>query len=317
MAHYDVLIIGAGPAGLTAGLYCGRARLRTVIVEQGLPGGELINTARIEDYPGFEAIGGPELAERLERQARTFGVEITTDAVVEVASEGDWKRVVAGAGSDTAGAVIVAAGGKPQKLAVPGEAELAGRGVSYCAICDGPFFRDQVIAVVGGGNTAVEAADYLTTFGKKVYLIHRRDALRAQPIIRERALANPKLEVHWNTVVEEIKGQNQVEAVVLKSTVGGERWELPAGGVFIFIGFTPNHIRDHANHDQLGFFLTDARMQTSVPGLFAVGDIRAQPVRQITNATADGTVAAVMAHKYLEDRQLLVGGAGAGRGDGI
>jgi thioredoxin reductase (NADPH) len=317
MAHYDVLIIGAGPAGLTAGLYCGRARLRTVIVEQGIPGGELINTARIEDYPGFEAIGGPELAERLERQARTFGVEITTDAVVEVASAGAWKRVVAGAGSDTAGAVIVAAGGKPQKLDVPGEAELAGRGVSYCAICDGPFFRDQVIAVVGGGNTAVEEADYLTRFGQKVYLIHRRDALRAQPIIRERALANPKLEVCWNTVVEAIKGRDQVEAVVLKTTVGEERRELPVGGVCIFIGFSPNQLKDHANHDRLGFFLTDARMQTSVPGLFAVGDIRAQPVRQITNATADGTVAAVMAHKYLEDRQLLVGGAGAGLGDGV
>jgi thioredoxin reductase (NADPH) len=317
MAQYDVLIIGGGPAGLTAGLYCGRARLKTLVLEKGVLGGELVNTARIEDYPGFEAISGPELAERLEQQARTFGVEIKTDEVVEVASEGDWKRVVAEEGSYTAGAVIVAAGGKPKKLDVPGEAELAGRGVSYCAICDGPFFRDQVIAVVGGGNTAVEEADYLTRFGQKVYIIHRRGDFRAQPIIRERALANPKIEVRWNTVVEAIKGRDQVEAVVLKSVGDEERRELPVGGVFIFIGFTPNHIKDHANHDQLGFFLTDERMQTSIPGLFAVGDIRAQPVRQITNATADGTVAAVMAHKYLEDRHLLVGGAGAGRGDGI
>ena len=309
MERYDVLIIGAGPAGLTAGLYCGRARLKTVIVEKGVSGGELVNTARIEDYPGFEAIGGPELAERLERQARKFGVELTMDEVVEVASQGDWKRVVGEAASYTAGAVIVAAGGKPKKLDVLGEAELAGRGVSYCAICDGPFFQDQVIAVVGGGNTAIEEADYLTKFGKKVYIIHRRDAFRAQPIIQERVSANPKIEVHWNTVVEEIKGQSQVEAVVLGSTVGEERWELPVGGVFIFIGFTPNHIIDHADHDQLGFFLTDERMQTSVPGLFAVGDIRAQPVRQITNATADGTVAAVMAHKYLEERHLLGEGA--------
>jgi thioredoxin reductase (NADPH) len=309
MERYDVLIIGAGPAGLTAGLYCGRARLKTVIVEKGVSGGELVNTARIEDYPGFEAIGGPELAERLERQARKFGVELTMDEVVEVASQGDWKRVVGEAASYTAGAVIVAAGGKPKKLDVLGEAELAGRGVSYCAICDGPFFQDQVIAVVGGGNTAIEEADYLTKFGKKVYIIHRRDAFRAQPIIQERVSANPKIEVHWNTVVEEIKGQSQVETVVLRSTVGEERWELPVGGVFIFIGFTPNHIKDHADHDQLGFFLTDERMQTSVPGLFAVGDIRAQPVRQITNATADGTVAAVMAHKYLEERYLLGEGA--------
>ncbi len=305
MERYDVLIIGAGPAGLTAGLYCGRARLKTVIVEQGVSGGELVNTARIEDYPGFEVISGAELAERLERQARKFGMELTMDEVVEVVSQGDWKRVVGEAASYTAGAVIVAAGGKPKKLDVPGEAELAGRGVSYCAICDGPFFQDQVIAVVGGGNTALEEADYLTKFGKKVYIIHRRDAFRAQPIIQERALANPKIEVRWNTVVEAIKGQNQVEAVGLKSTVGEERWELPVGGIFIFIGFSPNQIKDHANHDQLGFFLTDERMQTSVPGLFAVGDIRAQPVRQITNATADGTVAAVMAHKYLEERHLL------------
>jgi thioredoxin reductase (NADPH) len=309
MERYDVLIIGAGPAGLTAGLYCGRARLKTVIVEQGVSGGELVNTARIEDYPGFEVISGAELAERLERQARKFGVELTMDEVVEVASQGDWKRVVGEAASYTAGAVIVAAGGKPKKLDVPGEAELAGRGVSYCAICDGPFFQDQVIAVVGGGNTAIEEADYLSKFGKKVYIIHRRDAFRAQPIIQERALANPKIEVRWHTVVEAIRGQNQVEAVVLKSTVGEERWELPVGGVFIFIGFSPNQIKDHANHDQLGFFLTDERMQTSVPGLFAVGDIRAQPVRQITNATADGTVAAVMAHKYLEERHLLGEGA--------
>jgi thioredoxin reductase (NADPH) len=309
MKRYDVLIIGAGPAGLTAALYCGRARLKTLIVEKGIPGGELVNTARIEDYPGFEEISGAELAERLERQARKFGVEIAMDEVIEVASEGDWKRVVAETASYTAGAVIVGAGGKPKKLDVPGEAELAGRGVSYCAICDGPFFQDQVIAVVGGGNTAIEEADYLTRFGKKVYIIHRRDALRAQPIIQERALANPKIEVCWNTVVEEIKGQNQVEALVLKGTMGEERWELPVGGVFIFIGFTPNHIKDHANHDQLGFFLTDERMQTSIPGLFAVGDIRAQPVRQITNATADGTVAAVMAQKYLEERHLLGGGA--------
>jgi thioredoxin reductase (NADPH) len=309
MERYDVLIIGAGPAGLTAGLYCGRARLKTGIVEKGVSGGELVNTARIEDYPGFEAISGAELAERLERQARKFGVELTMDEVVEVASQGDWKRVVGEAASYTAGAVIVAAGGKPKKLDVLGEAELAGRGVSYCAICDGPFFQDQVIAVVGGGNTAIEEADYLTKFGKKVYIIHRRDAFRAQPIIQERVSANPKIEVHWNTVVEEIKGQSQVEAVVLRSTVGEERWELPVGGVFIFIGFTPNHIKDHADHDQLGFFLTDERMQTSVPGLFAVGDIRAQPVRQITNATADGTVAAVMAHKYLEERHLLGEGA--------
>ncbi len=308
MDRYDVIIIGAAPAGLTAGLYCGRARLKTLILEKGVPGGELLNTARIEDYPGFEEISGQELAERLERQARKFGVEIKMDEAVEVASEGDWKRVVAEQGSYAAGAVIVAAGGKPKKLDVPGEGELAGKGVSYCALCDGPFFQDQLIAVVGGGNTAVEEADYLTKFAKKVYIIHRSNQFRAQKVIQERAFNNPKIEVLWNTIVEAITGRDQVEAVVLKHVVGEERWELPVGGVFIFIGFTPNNIKDHANHDQAGFFLTNERMETSIPGLFAVGDIRAQPVRQITNATADGTVAAVMAQKYLEERHLLVGG---------
>lgn len=241
----------------------------------------------------------------MEGQARKFGVEIKLDEAVEVASEGDWKRVVAEQGSYTAGAVIVAAGGKPKKLDVPGEEELLGKGVSYCALCDGPFFQDQVIAVVGGGNTAVEEADYLTKFGKQVFIIHRRDQFRAQKVIQERAFTNPKIEIRWNTVVEAIKGRDQVEAVVLKHVVGEEPWELPVGAVFILIGFTPNNIKDHANHDQAGFFLTDERMQTSIPGLFAVGDIRAQPVRQITNATADGTVAAVMAQKYLEEHHLL------------
>lgn len=302
--RYDVLIIGAGPAGLTAGLYCGRARLKTVILEKGVPGGELLNTSQIEDYPGFEEISGQELAERLERQARKFGVEIKLDEAVEVATEGDRKRVVAEGGMYTAGAVIVAAGGKPRKLDVPGEGELTGRGVSYCALCDGPFFQNQVIAVVGGGNTAVEEADYLTRFGRKVVIIHRGDRFKAHKVSQERAFTNPKIEVRWNTSVEAIKGRDQVEAVALKSVSGESREEIPVGAVFIFIGFMPNNIKEHAKHDQAGFFLTDERMETSIPGLFAVGDIRAQPIRQITNATADGTVAAVMAQKYLEERHL-------------
>ena len=304
MDRYDVLIIGAGPAGLTAGLYCGRARLKTVILEKGVPGGELLNTARIEDYPGFEEISGQELAERLERQARKFGVEIKLDDAVEVAAEGDQKRVMAEGGIYSAGAVIVAAGGKPRKLDVPGEGKLTGRGVSYCALCDGPFFQDQAIAVVGGGNTAVEEADYLTRFGRKVVIIHRGDRFKAHKVSQERAFANPKIEVRWNTSVEAIKGRDQVEAVALKSMSGEQREELPVEAAFIFIGFTPNNIKEHAKHDQSGFFLTDERMETSIPGLFAVGDIRAQPIRQITNATADGTVAAVMAQKYLEERHL-------------
>jgi len=306
METYDVAIIGAGPAGLTAALYCGRARLKTLILEEKISGGELLNTARIEDYPGFEEVSGQELAKQMEGQARKFGGEIRRESAVEVISEGEWKKVTTEERTYQAGAVIVAAGGKPKKLDVPGEAELAGRGVSYCALCDGPFFQDQVIAVVGGGNTAVEEADYLTKFGKKISIIHRRGEFRAQPIIQERALSNPKIEVLWNMVVTEIKGDQEVRAVRMKKVEDREDRELAVQGVFIFIGFTPNNIKkDHAKHDQAGFFLTNEKMETSVPGIYAVGDIRAQPVRQITNAVADGTVAAVMAQKYLEEHQLV------------
>ncbi len=306
METCDVAIIGAGPAGLTAGLYCGRARLKTLILEEKVPGGELLNTARIEDYPGFEEVSGQELAKRMEGQARKFGVEIRQESAVKVITEGEWKKVTTEERAYHAGAVIVAAGGKPKKLDVPGEAELAGRGVSYCALCDGPFFQDQVIAVVGGGNTAVEEGDYLTKFGKKVSIIHRRGEFRAQPIIQERAFNNPKIEVLWNMVVTEIKGDQEVRAVRVQNVDDRDDRELAVQGVFIFIGFTPNNIKkDHAKHDQAGFFLTNEKMETSVPGIYAVGDIRAQPVRQITNAVADGTVAAVMAHKYLEEHQLV------------
>ncbi len=309
METYDIVIVGGGPAGLTAALYCGRAHLKTIIFEEKAPGGELLNTARIEDYPGFEEVSGGELADRMAGQARRFGVTIRQESVVEVTPERQWKHVRTEQETYRAGAVIVAAGGKPKKLDVPGEAELAGRGVSYCALCDGPFFQDQVIAVVGGGNSAVEEADYLTKFGKKVYIIHRRREFRAQPIVQERALNNPKIEVLWNTLVTEITGDELVQAVRLQDVQGREERELTVQGVFIFIGFTPNNIKkDHAKHDQAGFFLTNEKMETSIPGLYAVGDIRAQPVRQITNAVADGTVAAVMAQKYLEEFQLLSGG---------
>ena len=300
MQPYDVVIIGGGPAGLTAGLYAGRARLRTLILDQGIPGGQLLNTERIEDYPGFETIDGCDLAKRLEGQTRKFGVDIRMGEVIEVAADGERKRVVTADETYVAGAVIVAAGGKPRKLEVPGEAELAGRGVSYCAICDGPFFQDQTIVVVGGGNTAVEEAEYLTRFSKKVSIVHRGRQFSAQRIAQERALGNPKIDVLWNTVVTAILGEQGVRAVRLRSVDGGAERELAVEGVFIFIGFTPNRIKEHAKHDVLGFFLTDERMETSIAGIFAVGDIRAQPVRQVTNAVADGTVAAIMAQRHIE-----------------
>ena len=212
--------------------------------------------------------------------------------VLEVAAEREGKRVVTADETYLARAVTIAAGGKPRQLDVPGEAELAGLGVSYCAICDGPFFQDQTIAVVGGGNTAVEDANYLTRFAKKVSIVHRGGQFSAQRIAQERALGDPKIDVLWNTVVTAILGEQGVRAVPLRSIDDGAEHELAVEGVSIFIGFTPNRIKEHAKHDALGFFLTDERMETSIAGIFAVGDIRAQPVRQVTNTVADGTVAA-------------------------
>ncbi|MFQ5795628.1 MAG: thioredoxin-disulfide reductase [Candidatus Bipolaricaulia bacterium] len=305
--RYDMIIIGAGPAGLTAGLYCGRSRLKTLILEAVIPGGTLTKTEKIEDYPGFEEITGQQLAARMEGQTRKFGAEIKSESVVKVLWEAKTKLVKTEEAEYEAGAVIIAAGGWPKQLNVPGEQELTGRGCSYCALCDGPFFQDQEITVIGGGDSAVEEAIFLTKYASKVTIIHRRDTFRAQKAIQEKAFQNPKIEVLWNTVVEEIQGEDGVEALVLKNVRSGERKKLDVKGVFIFIGFVPNQVKGmHPNHDKGGFLVADERMETSCPGIFAVGDIRSQPVRQITNATGDGTVAAVMAEEYLEEHNLRV-----------
>lgn len=306
MEGFDVIIIGAGPAGLTAGLYTGRSRLKTLIIDKFLPGGTLLKTEKIEDYPGFEEITGQELAQRMEGQTRKFGVEIIAETVYEVVTEGDTKIVKTDEGNEyKAGAVIVAAGGWPRKLYVPGEDELSGKGVSYCALCDGPFFTNQDVAVVGGGNTAVEEGEFLTKFAKRVYVIHRRNQFTAQRISQEKVFNNPKIEVLWNTEVTDIGGKEGVEFVLVKNNMSGEAKRVNVTGIFIFIGFVPNSVKAHAKHDKMGFIITNERMETSVSGIFAVGDIRAQPVRQITNAVGDGTIAAVMAEKYLEKQRLV------------
>jgi thioredoxin reductase (NADPH) len=297
-----MLIVGAGPAGLTAGLYGSRSNLKTIIIEKGLPGGELLNTEAIEDYTGFEHITGVELAQLMENHARKFGVEIRTgEEVKSVRKVGDYFEVKTDEHEYQALTVIATAGGTPYKLGVPGEEAFAGRGVSYCAVCDGAFFNGQLITVVGGGDAAVEEANYLTRFGSRVFVIHRRDGFRAQKVLQDQLFKNPKVEVIWDTVVEEIKGDKEVGHMVLRNMKTDQVTEHPTEGVFIFIGFKPNtyFLDDHPEHDVSGHLITNERMETNIPGLYAAGDLRSQLVRQITNAVGDATVAALAAEKYI------------------
>jgi len=263
-----------------------------------------LNTDLIEDYIGFESIKGWELAQKMAEHAKKFGAQLVTDTVEKVRKAPDGWFDVATAHGRTyrAPAVILTAGGTPVKLGVPGEKEHAGKGVSYCAVCDGAFFKGEILAVVGGGDAAVEEADYLTRYAAKVYIVHRRDRLRASKILQQRAFANPKIEVIWNKKVLEITGTAKgTEGLVLEDTVTGERSTLTVGGVFIFIGFQPNSglVEGHAQHDASGYFVTDDRMMTSIPGLFAAGDVRSQLTRQITTAVGDATTAAIAVEKYL------------------
>jgi thioredoxin reductase (NADPH) len=309
---YDVIVIGAGPAGLCAGMYAGRGMLKSLVIERGLPGGELLNTELIEDYPGFESILGRELADKMTSHAKKFGAEFVTDTVEAIrrTPEGDFTVSTALGTTYRARTVIVTAGGTPNKLGVPGEKTYAGKGVSYCAVCDGAFFRNEVIAVVGGGDAAVEEADYLTRYAEKVYIVHRRDRLRASAIIQQRALANPKIEPVWNQVVEEVVGNDKgVQHLRLRDTATGEESTLAVTGVFIFIGFTPNTgmIKEHYEHDEQGYIQTDAHMMTSIPGLFAAGDLRVQLTRQITTAVGDATTAAIAVEKYLAAQREKAG----------
>ncbi len=303
--QYDVIIVGAGPAGLCAAMYAGRGMLKALTIERGAPGGELLNTDLIEDYIGFESIKGWDLAEKMTAHAKKFGAEILTDSVERVRKAKDgWFDVETARGDIyRAPAVIFTAGGTPVKLGVPGEKEYAGKGVSYCAVCDGAFFKGERLAVVGGGDAAMEEADYLTRYASKVYIVHRRDEFRASKILQERAFANPKIEVIRSTTVPEIIGNAKgVQHIVLEDAGTGERTNLPVGGVFIFVGFKPNTqlIEGHVHHDAAGYFITDERMMTSVPGLFAAGDVRSQVTRQITTAVGDATTAAIAVEKYLK-----------------
>ena len=307
--EYEVVIIGAGPAGMCAGMYAGRSMLKAVVLERGFPGGELLNTELIEDYIGFESILGHELATKFQAHAEKFGAEIRTSTpvlTVRRAPDGQFETTVEDGDVFRSPAVIVTAGGTPVKLEIPGEFEYAGKGVSYCAICDGAFYKGHTIMVVGGGDAALEEADFLTRYAAKVYLVHRRDSFRASPIVQQRAKANPKIEFILDTVVEEVVGKDglMTHARIRDARTNATR-DLPATGIFIFVGFKPNTgiVKDHVKHDASGYLITDANMQTSIPGLFAAGDLRAQLTRQVTTAVGDATTAAIAVEKYLTARK--------------
>jgi thioredoxin reductase (NADPH) len=304
--EYDIAIIGAGPAGLTAALYAGRSKIRAVVIESKAPGGQLLNTELIEDYPGFKSILGGDLAAVMLAQAEHFGAEMVYSPVNRVRVEADGMKVVeTDAGEYRAPAVIVTAGGNPRKLDVPGEVEYAGRGVSYCAVCDGAFFEGLELAVVGGGDAAVEEAMFLTRYASKVTIVHRRAEFRAQPILMEEARSHPKIEILVNKVVESIEGDQKVSHLQLRDVVTGGVSRLDVGGVFVFVGFIPNTglVDQHVEHDAAGYYLTDPMtMMTNVPGLFAAGDVRAQLTRQITTAVGDATTATIAASKWVEER---------------
>ncbi len=319
---HEVVIVGAGPAGMCAAMYAGRAMLDAVILERGFPGGELLNTELIEDYPGFETILGHELAQKFEHHAAKFGATFKTGVTVTtLRKRSDGMFEVSADNGDTyvAPTAIITAGGTPVKLGIPGELEYAGKGVSYCAICDGAFFRKQTIAVVGGGDAAAEEADFLTRYADKVHLVHRRDELRASKILQQRVFDNPKIEVIWDTRVDEVQADAQglVNNLKLANVNTGVTRDLAVTGMFVFIGFRPNTgiIEGHINHDDMGYLITDANMQTSIPGLFAAGDVRAQLTRQVTTAVGDATTAAIAAEKYLKglrdgDREPVIQGTG-------
>lgn len=288
---YEVLIIGAGPAGMTAAIYAARAGYKTAVLEHGVPGGQAATTDMIENYPGFpEGISGPELMMKFFEQTQTFGVEMIYEQVQSVELDGTIKRVTTDKQTIEAKAVVIASGAKPRALGVANEGRLRGRGVSYCATCDGFFFKDQPVAVVGGGDTAVEEAMYLTKMCSSVTLIHRRDELRANKLAQSRALANEKLNIIYDTVVDEIIGDDKVSQLKLRNKKTDETSTLDINGVFIFVGYLPNNsfFPPELEVNEQGYIVTDDEMATNIPGVFAVGDVRQKKLRQVTTAVGDG-----------------------------
>ena len=307
---YDVVILGAGPAGLAAGLYAGRSCLKTLIIEKGQDGGQIAITDEIENYPGqiVEGESGPSLIARMSEQAKKFGAERVSDVIKSVELEGSVKKLVGAKGEYYGKTVILATGAFPRPIGCKNEGKFVGKGISFCATCDANFFEDFEVFVVGGGDSAVEEAMYLTKFARKVTLIHRRDTLRAAQSIQEKAFKNPKMSFMWNSAVEEIKGDNCVTSMVIRNTVTGELTTVEADeddglfGIFVFIGFDPkSELFEGKVAMENRYILADADMKTNVPGVFAAGDIIKKSLRQVVTAAADGAIAATSAQKYIEE----------------
>lgn len=301
---YDTMIIGAGPAGMTAALYAARSNLKVALLERGIYGGQMNNTAEIENYPGYARISGPELAEKMFEPLENLGVEHLFGQVEKIEDHGDYKKIITEDEAFETKTVILASGANHRHLGVPGEEEYNSRGVSYCAVCDGTFFRDEDLLVVGGGDSAVEEAIFLTRFAKSVTIVHRRDQLRAQKLLQERAFANEKISFIWDSVVKEIKGDDRrVTNVVFENVKTGQSSESDFGGVFIYVGLDPvsDFVKDMGICNEAGWIVTDQHMKTAIDGIYAIGDVRQKDLRQITTAVGDGAVAGQEVYKYITE----------------
>jgi len=301
---YDVIIIGAGPAGMTAAVYTSRANLSTLMIERGVPGGQMANTEDIENYPGYESILGPDLSNKMFEHSKKFGAEYAYGDIKEIIDGREYKTVVAGKKEYKARAIIIATGAEYKKVGVPGEQELGGRGVSYCAVCDGAFFKNKELVVIGGGDSAVEEGVYLTRFASKVTIVHRRDKLRAQKILQDRAFANEKISFIWNTTIKEINGTDgKVSSVTLTNVETEEETNYKTDGVFVYVGMLPltKPFTELGITNETGYIETDDLMATKVPGIFAAGDVREKTLRQVVTATGDGSIAAQAAQHYVEE----------------
>ncbi|QQD86011.1 MULTISPECIES: thioredoxin-disulfide reductase [Jeotgalicoccus] len=299
---YDVVIIGAGPAGMTAAVYASRAELKTVLLERGVPGGQMANTEEVENFPGFTMITGPELSSKMFEHAQQFGAEYKFGDIKSVELDGDIKILKTSSEDIYTKSVVIATGAEYKTIGVPGEDLLRGRGVSYCAVCDGAFFKERELVVIGGGDSAVEEGVFLTKYASKVTVVHRRDELRAQKILQDRAFKNEKMNFIWDTELQSINGEGKVQSVTLKNKNTGEVYEHKADGVFIYIGMLPltEPFKDLGILNDNGYIETNEEMETKIPGIFAAGDVREKSLRQIVTATGDGSLAAQNAQHYLE-----------------